>query len=260
MHEAPPATCHHWAVTVWRTGPQVTVELADGQGLTVVRRVSDMQVAAAVVDSWLHQGLLPAPAPVPIQDTQVATAVAAAPLAAPVRDPLTLTVGPEAVAGSDGSRWWGGHVDACAALGPFCAGAIVQGQAGAAIVGDPGTTRRYTGDLLAALHLPVAVGAVRVVPGVGVGLGVLQANTSDPGPNMPGEITGARNATTWALRTSARLALAIPIGRHLGLDIGGALDTSLPARGAASDGQGGAYPAEPRFFLRGGIALRYGLP
>ena len=34
-----------WSVAVWREGPRLAVELANGRGLKVVRRVSDMQVA-----------------------------------------------------------------------------------------------------------------------------------------------------------------------------------------------------------------------
>src|SRR6185436_18479283 len=96
------AACRQWAVTIWRTGPQVTVELDDGRGQTVVRRVSDAHVAAAVVDSWLHEERAPAAPP-------AAPPVIIAPVAeAPPprgRDAWTIAIGPEVVAASDGSSW-----------------------------------------------------------------------------------------------------------------------------------------------------------
>src|SRR5260221_11746591 len=46
--------CRPWSVTVWRAGRQLKLEIADGAGLTVVREVGGVQVAAAVVDSWVH--------------------------------------------------------------------------------------------------------------------------------------------------------------------------------------------------------------
>jgi len=160
---------------------------------------------------------------------------------------------------SDGSRWWGARLGLCARVGRFCAGTLAGFDAGGAIVGDPGTTRRYTFDLLASLDLPLSLGAVTLVPGVGIGAGLLQANTSDPG-SPPGEPSGARKSTTWDLRTTARAALAIPIRGLFGVDFDGAFDVPLPARGPTSDGQGGSYPAEPRFFARGLVVLRYGRP
>jgi hypothetical protein len=185
---------------------------------------------------------------------------AAAPAAAEASSgAATVTLGPEVALGSDGSRWWGAKLGFCAHVARFCAGAIARADVGTAIVGDPGTTRRYTGDLLGSLDLPLALGRVTLVPGVGLGLGALRANTSDPG-SPPGEVSGARASTTWGLRAMARAVVSIPISRRFGVDIGSAFDLPWPARAAASDGQGGAYPADPRFFLRGDVTLRYGRP
>jgi hypothetical protein len=257
--------CRPWVVTVWRTGPQLLVELTDGAGVTVVRHVSDAEVAAAVVDSWTHRDFVPALAlaPIPARPAAeiVAEPAAAAPVAPRARDPLTFTLGPDVAMASDGSRWVGAHAGACVAVGRFCAGAIAQGAAGSAIVGDPGTTRRYTGSLLASLERPVALGPTRFIPGVAVGAGFTQENTSDPpSASNPLEPTGARRNTDWDFLTSARAVLAIPLVGRLGVDVGGALELALPPRAPATDGQGGAYPAEPRFFFRGGVALRYGRP
>src|SRR5882672_8410265 len=46
--------CRPWSVTVWRAGRQLKLEIADGAGVTVVREVGGVQVAAAVVDSWVR--------------------------------------------------------------------------------------------------------------------------------------------------------------------------------------------------------------
>jgi hypothetical protein len=207
----------------------------------------------------------PAPAAIPTPASEAApilerTYRAAASSTASHPDRLTLTLGADAVKASDGSQWWGGHASACARVGRFCAGALAQGAAGAAIVGDPGTTRRTTADLLALVDLPIALGRLNLAPGVGVGAGMLRAITSDAPPTNPREMTGARNATSWAFRTTAHLVLAVPLGGRFAIDLGGAFDMSLPRRAPASDGQGGLYPTEPLFFFRGGIALRYGIP
>jgi len=251
----PAASCRSWSVTIWRSGAQVTIELADGQGLTIVRQVSDVRVAAAVVDSWLHEEDVPAAAP----PVAVVESTASVPPAR-TRDAVSLAVGPEAVAASDGTAWLGGQASACVAVGRFCAGAIAQGAVGRSIVGDPGTTRRFSGTLLAALHLPIALGAVTFIPGVGLGAGFTQVNTSDAAPADPTEPTGARRATDWDVIGSARAVLAIPLVGRLGVDVGGAFDLSLVPHALDTDGQGGAYPRDPRFFLRGGVALRYGRP
>jgi hypothetical protein len=327
-----PARCGGWSVTVRRTGPSLTIEIVDRDGLDVVRQVGGADVAAAVIDSWLHRDLhatrrsrvgpdkspsattppqrmqrresllalaaaaeppeavpLPRPAaPLPSPSATsapsapsppVAPPVAAVPIAlttpavgalahaaSPARTPgsearaFRLELGPDAAIGSEGSRWAGAHLGACARLGRTCAGARARGELGAAIVGDPGTTRRTAAAVQATIDMPLAVGAMSLVPGVGVGAGLLRADTTDPGPNAAGEVTGARQSTTWSLRSSVQLVLALPLSGGLGVDVGVSLDAALPARGPVSDGQGGTYPAEPRFLARAGIALRYGMP
>ena len=66
-------------------------------------------------------------------------------------------------------------------------------------------------------------------------------------------------AVTHSADPNQRL-IDLPITSRFGVDVGGSFDVALPARGPASDGQGGLYPAEPRSFLRAQIALRYGAP
>jgi hypothetical protein len=252
---SPPAGCGHFQVTVRRTGPGLTVEIANGDGLDVVRQVGGAEVAAAVVDSWLQREFRAA-------RPEVVAAAAAAPPPAPAAAPpgFRLELGPDAALGSEGSRWVGGHAGACVRAGGFCAGLLVRAERGAAIAGDPGITRRTTADLQATVELPIRLRGIFLVPGVGLGPGLLRADTTDPGPNAAGEVTGARKSTTFALRSSASLGLVVPLPASFGVLVGVALDASLPARGPASDGQGGTYPAEPRFLARGGIALWYGMP
>jgi hypothetical protein len=136
---------------------------------------------------------------------------------------------------------------------------LARGGAGAAIGGDPGTTRQYAFDVYGTLDLPISLGRATLVPGVGLGAGLLRADTSDPG-SPAGEPSGARSSTTAEARALVRVVVAIAVWGRWGVDVGGAFDVSAPARASVSDGQGGSYPAEPRYFLRGGLALRYGTP
>jgi hypothetical protein len=250
------AGCRRWAVAIWRTGSQVTVEMEDGQGRGVVRRVSDVNVAAAVVDSWLHEERFPEAVAPPA----IAESAAVASLPGRARDAFVVSLGPELVSASDGTGWAGGSLAVCARAGRFCAGAIAEGIVGRQLPGEPGTTRRFAGTLLAALHLPIALGSVTLVPGVGLGAAFVRSHTMDEVPANPTEPTGARTATDWDAIASARLVLAVPLGGRFGLDVGAAFDVALAPHTLALDDGGDPYPMDPRFFLRGGVALRYGQP
>ena len=262
------SACHRWAVTVWRTGPRLTVELADEEGVNVVRHVRSTEVAAALIDAWRQRGMPGPPSdpdpepppplvpPAPPATDAIELQTAAAPRPEPGGHVVRVLAGPDVSIASDRSVWGGGHVGACATWGRACAGVMARADVTQAIVGDPGTTSRYTADVLASLAYAIPVGRLTLVPLAGVGAGLLQANTSDPG-SPPGEKSGARRSTTWGFRMATGAALVMPLARRLALAVGGSFDLSLPARGPASDGQGGLYPAEPRFFLRGGVALSY---
>ena len=120
--------------------------------------------------------------------------------------------------------------------------------------------RRLAGTLFVVAHLPIALGRLTFVPGAGLGAGFLREVTSDAAPTNPREPTGARTATDGDVLATARAVLAIPLSGHVGLDVGGSFDLSLVPHDLATDGQGGAYPRDPRFFARAGVSLRVGQP
>ncbi|HET6283777.1 MAG TPA: hypothetical protein VFH73_22680 [Polyangia bacterium] len=76
-HTAP--GCGMWLVTASRAGSQLALQIDDGHGLTLVRRVSSADVAAAVIDSWVRRDLATVPSraaesrPAPIAATHGAT-------------------------------------------------------------------------------------------------------------------------------------------------------------------------------------------
>jgi hypothetical protein len=254
---SPPTLCRPWLVALHREGARMTVEMSSPRGLKVVRRVSDVQVAAAVVDSWLQEERAPRTPSAP----PAALAISehpAPPTAA--RDSFSFTVGPTAVVASDRTAWFGGNVGACATAGSFCLGGLLEGAAGRAIEGDPGTTHRQMATVFAIAERPIPVGRFAFVPGAGIGAGVVRVATADAPSTVPGEATGARTITDVDVLATARAAFAIPIAGSVCLDVGASFDLSLEPHTLETDGMGGAYPRDPRFFLRGGVALRVGRP
>jgi hypothetical protein len=170
----------------------------------------------------------------------------------------SLLIGPEIAVATDGSWWAGGRLAACWSLGLFCGGFAVQGATSTvAGVGEPDVFRRIGADVLATLASPIAVGSVVVIPEVGAGAGIQRATLSS-GPPDPGLSDALARTLTWGPRLTARLTLVIPLGRRLALDFSGAVDTVWAWGGHALDADD--LPVEPRAFLKGGLALRYGLP
>ncbi|MEA2699661.1 MAG: hypothetical protein QOI66_3932, partial [Myxococcales bacterium] len=49
--------CAAWQVTASRASGQLALQIDDGHGLTLVRRVTSPAAAAAVIDSWVHHNL-----------------------------------------------------------------------------------------------------------------------------------------------------------------------------------------------------------
>jgi hypothetical protein len=239
------------------------VTIAAAGGAPVERSVRGVGTAASVFESFARTDvgspllaarvLAPPPSPPPDPPRPRASGEDLAAVAPPsvVRARYHVVAGPEVTVASDDSRWLGGQVGGCIALGPVCAGARLrfsrqlhhpdEWMAG---------TERHTTELLVGLDVPLRVGPLIFVPGFSAGFGVF--NTKVASPRLDVESGG--------LRADAHASLAIPLGNRFALDLSLAVDLSQQTEPFEGLDQVNMVPPEPLVLARFGVGLRYGEP
>ncbi|MCX5746275.1 MAG: hypothetical protein NT062_27675 [Proteobacteria bacterium] len=293
-------SCPAIEATVVRDDAGIAVAIRDRVHRREGRVVTDASVAAAWIDSWLHDdNEAPLPAPpespstviplAPPQDT-VPTIPAHTPT---LLDRLTLAATYERSYGDDGLSASGGSVAACVHVGSVCVGGRVRGAFVARRPVDQAVTSNVTpmiarSDLsaLAIANVSLHVGQTIVSPELGLGVGRLatehsgQCTTAPPvpgcdvtdptctDPSPPPPACGPNGAllppttttTSWTPRATAAMRIAIPLFEHVWLD--GMATVALAPFGprAATMADGMIAPADPFATLQLGVGLRVGMP
>jgi hypothetical protein len=240
----------------------------------------------------------PAPAPAPAPALREPPILAAAPSSLPAprgRSRVLIGLAPETSLSADRFLSMGAGAGLCLRAGPLCAGLTGRFAHSVAIANDRGATwtRFRTYDVLATLEAPLPLGPVRVIPGLGLGLGRSEGHWRAPSrddddryrrdggrtdgpphdrmgprPDQPGPATPppAGAVTADALRATAGIGVLVPIAASFSLEVvlsGTASVQPLRTQRTGSNGEGGAArgpSALPEHQLRAGLGVRYGRP
>jgi hypothetical protein len=234
------------------------VELDRGGGISVAVRagaqrsegrvVSDAALAAAWIDSWLHDGFEAPEAITPAfeRPTVLATPALTVPLvpAVTLYDRFDLAATYDQMWTDDGERWSGFGASLCARVGALCLGARVRYASELAVTSAAAASRTDT-SVLATASWSHELGRMSVAPELGLGVGRLTTDRVDgcgvmapvcsptdptcmqpppttppcssPAPAAPYVGDGYGHATI-APRAAAALRLAIPVFSHVWLD------------------------------------------
>ena len=249
------AACRSIDATVEGDGDGIAVAIVTGGHASEGRVVGDARIAAAWIDSWLHDDNDFSPPP----DEPVAAPIGvlapprdAPPATAPhptstMLDQITFAAGFERAYSGDGATWDGASVSACLHVGRVCAGARVRAafQPESDVGPDHVSTSRSDLSALATASLAFPIGRMIVAPEVGLGAGrfatsraascrmppppgcdpsnptmscmpvACQADASGSPP--PIHLAG-ESAASFGPRAAASVRLAIPLFDHVWLD------------------------------------------
>jgi hypothetical protein len=237
--------CDAVQVTIEGGAGDMLLRVEDPDGRTSVRRLASARAAAALIESWTRADLTgalmrgPAASPAAAEPSLGASAAPDRPLL------LTGQLAGETALGSDGSAWLGGTAGFCLAVERACLGPAARFAAA--------DGRRALDGLLAA-RFPVALGRLTLAPGLAVGYGWRRREADLSEQQADAQLVGAVGetapATGHGLRVEGELALSVPLGAWLALE----LRTGLGGAPQAPADRG------PRLHLRGGVGLRVGGP
>ncbi len=228
----------------------ISVAVRDSSQRSEGRVVSDPALAAAWIDSWLHDDFAVAPAPpppamptaAPGEQPPHADVVATAP-APDAFERFALAASFEQAWTDTTSRWSGIGVSACVRVGGLCIGARGR-YLGQTVTSGLSAASRTDMSLLATASYPRQVGTISIAPELGVGVGEIttervdgclpppQCDPTDPmcKPLPPPPCTQATSsvnaiyvgdgfrASTVTPRAEAALRLAVPLASHVWLD------------------------------------------
>lgn len=269
-------------------GGGIAVAVRDATNRSEGRVVSDAALAAAWIDSWIHDDFAPeepaAPASAPPNSpasTAPGTLAAtpphdAAPAAgATLLDRLALDAGYVRTFSFDGSGGSGFAGGACVAAGGMCIGARVAYSQ----LDVPGGVSRADLMATATASWSRTIGATRISPELGAGIGRMETDACpapppcDPTTMMcpmapPCDQVGLHQ-TSYTPRLTGAVRIAVPLADHVWLD--GTASVALapfghadPFPGMMPDPSGGtnpgAIPGEPDAAAQLSVGVRVGLP
>ena len=230
----------------------------DGAEGGIERVIGEPQTAATVIESWVRGDVassLLEPRDVPPPDAVAPPSASGEPSATGIQ----LFAAAETSLASDRTVWQGLQLGACIMLGPVCATARVRA---AKVVARSDAWRRFkrkSGELLGGIDIPIAVGGLRLRPGVSAGYGSMLTHQVGDDREAGIEMSG--------LRAEAHIGLSIPLSAHLAIDLVTAAEltqaTAIETRGmpvatsAPADSMV-ASPDEPRALFRLAVGIRYG--
>ena len=254
-----PPSCPAVEVVVVRSGEAVAVSLRDSAGRQAAEVVTDASVAAAWIESWVHPEIrdpllaarsephLSAAGGVAAAEVKVVTRAPAARPARLAYHGLSLATAGEMTSASDGSDWRALSASLCARFGILCAGLTARGADNRGVSMDGGTTEvnRWELSLAATLSASLALGRMRLIPSVGLGLAYSQTGRGagsgcygeiDPSGQVcepPYAIDDDFAAWSFGPRAEVGLAGAFPIAGPMSLTLGVAMSFAPMARGEA---------------------------
>ncbi len=258
------ARCPSVHARIERRGAQLVVEKLTPGGASIARTVSGPATAATVLESWARSDVAapllelryPSAPPIPPRSP--------VPPLRPAARGFHVFAAAESSFGSDGSRWQGGSIGVCLMLGPICAATRLRL---ADMVTQPSGwagLRRAGIDAYVGIDVPVAIGPLRLTPGVAVGLGASGASYTSTESVSSGDLSSFSHNTVVAVgpRAEIRAALWVPITAHVSVDVtvGAVLNqVAENAHGYAPDyADEMLLPVEPTALLRFAIGLHYG--
>ncbi len=232
------------AVELDRSGG-IAVAVRDATRRSEGRVVSDPALAAAWIDSWLHDDFeIPATttSPAAAAPTRIADQVVAAPSRPSLLERLSLAASYEQAWTATSDRWSGFGVASCARFGALCLGARVS-YLTESIVDQLTAAARSELSAVATASWTTRVGEMSIAPELGLGVGRTTTDridgckapppcdpTTGPCPPPPPMCTGD-TATTSAIyvgdhfhaatispRAEAALRIAVPLLPHVWLD------------------------------------------
>jgi hypothetical protein len=258
------------SVRAWveREGASIIVRLQDDYGRRDARKVASDETAASLIEAWARSDLIaPAIEPAVIEDAprrvplhpdepQIATAVAMAKDEQAERiAPFDATVAAEGYIDNMGALWVGGGASAwfkigAVYLGPTARFLSMSRTQDQTMFAPKGTTIEG----LASAELPIAIGAMLVRPGVGLGA-AWSSMVWEPGERFRERLHHTEHAAI-APRANLHLALLVPMTESLGLDVHLSADFA-PYALAERVENGFDEPAEPWFMAGLGLGLSW---
>ena len=248
------------------------VRLADTQGRSTDRLVSDAETAAAVIESWARVDLVAPMLEAPAQ------AVPEVELAAPGQAPSAASK-PETHAGgvparprndfgatawlgvslaNDDSLWTDLSIAACLRVGAACLGAELRGSFDTEMhdaADELDTDRGEVGGLLSAeFVLAIPESRWRVSPGFAAGAGYVSRDVDADGSPEIGHAV-SRGDVTMRLGVFAHVAAALVRGVLLSGRLG--FEVAPLARTRAESEDGVLIAGLPRWYLRFAVGVRY---
>jgi hypothetical protein len=269
-------------------------------GRTEGRVVSDPAMAAAWIDSWVHNdGAIAMAGP---GDPSLTTAAMRVPSDAPAirarvapasssfLDRTSISADYESVWTDDGSSWTGGSVSGCVRFGELCLGARVRASWEPSLTYNLATASRTDVAVLATASHAFALGRIVASPELGLGVGRMSTARVDctpammdpmcPDPTDPMCMTtvpcidasgkeyvgDGLHGVTYTPRLEAAIRIAVPLFDRVWLD-GIAAVTFAPfghSDAFPAHGTGDdadlSLPGEPNLAMQLGIGVRVGAP
>jgi hypothetical protein len=235
-----------------RESGALQLHVQDPDGRTSDRVVASPALAASLIESWTvdedadlltrAEPARPAPSLTAVAPPEaVATTVAASSFA------VAATF--DSASATDGSIWWGGHLEGCGRLGRVCLGARLGLWRDAALGGPTasGGLSRFATDALLVAAAPLRSSG-RFVLTPSLGLGFEWNRTTVPGDEGTQTIVSARGP-----RADTSLAIGAALSRSFdAILVLGA--TWAPTRAGAQElDAGGTFPGEPAVVVHAGI-------
>lgn len=255
------------------------VRLADTQGRSTDRLVSDAETAAAVIESWARVDLVAPMLEAPAQAVPEVelTAPGQAPSTAPGQAPSSASK-PETHAGGepadprtdfDATAWWGVSlasddslwsdlsIAACLRVGAACLGAELRGSFDTEVHDDAefDTDRGEVGGLLTTeFVVGIPESRWRVSPGFAAGAGYVSSDVdADASPEIGHAVS--RSDVSMRLGVFGHASAALARGLHLSSRLG--FEVAPLARTRAEPEDGVPIPGVPRWYLRFAVGVRY---
>lgn len=262
------------------------VRLADTQGRSTDRLVSNAETAAAVIESWARVDLvapmLEAPAPLPsaaqpVPEVELAapgqapsTASKQAPSTASKPEPYARGVPADPHTDFDATGWFGVSlanddslwtdlsIAACLRMGAACLGAELRGSFDTEVHDDAAdfdTDRGEVGGLLSAeFVLGIPESRWRVAPGFAAGAGYVSSDVdADASPEIGHAVS--HGDVSMRLGVFGRVTAALARGLHLSGRLG--FEIAPLARTHAEPEDGVLIPGVPRWYLRFAVGVSY---
>jgi hypothetical protein len=278
----PEPGCSFETVHVAVQGGTFVLTIVDPYGRISHRTITDLEAAAAVVESTPgSDALLPLlpetdtasppiqrPDPLAVEDTDDAALPTepAPPPAALVNQPhpsertpasgLSLSMATEVVTGIDGSSWAGASVSGCVELGPTCLGTRVRFWTDLEPEEESGNTihQRSAGEIALSLGLPLSLRRLTLRPAAELGLGWVHMGNFAVSPQRSDDADSDQGG----LLAGAHLSASYPLTGRWGLEGGLGVTLSVFGHQGPFTVAGTKLPGEPYAFGIVSLGLRYG--